>query len=275
MTANETYTSLPPVKILWINPVGFSVYDKPMVDVIAQIKQPTTAVELVSLQLDTCTDNLEYRTFESFIVRETVELTRYAAVNKFDGVVIGCFYDPALPDAREISGKAVVVAPCEASVQVATRLCNRFSVIIGQAFWKQQMTARIREYGLEHKLASMRSIDCPVSQMQVDPAKTKKKIMDAARTAINEDGAEALILGCTMEFGLFREVQETLGVPVIDPVFAAFKDCEFAAGLKSAYGWTPSRVGSCVAPSEADLKRFKLFDRAAPIGNRILIPRAD
>jgi allantoin racemase len=77
-----------------------------------------------------------------------------------------------------------------------------------------------------------------------------------------------------MEFGLFRELQETLGVPVIDPVFAAFKECEFAAGLKSAYGWTPSRVGSCVAPSEADLTRFKLFDRAAPIGNRVLIPRA-
>lgn len=275
MNANETYTSLPPVKILWINPVGFSVYDQPMADVIAQIKQPATTVELVSLQLDTCADNLEYRTFESFIIRETVQVTRYAAVNQFDGVVIGCFYDPALPDAREISGQAVVVAPCEASVQVATRLCNRFSVIIGQAFWQQQMVARIREYGLEHKLASMRSIDCPVAQMQVDPAKTKQKIMDAARKAIQEDGAEALILGCTMEFGLFREAQETLGVPVIDPVFAAFKECEFAAGLKSAYGWKPSRVGSCVAPSEADLKRFKLFDRAAPIGNRIRIPRAD
>jgi len=275
MNANETYTSLPPVKILWINPVGLSVYDQPMADVIAQIKQPATTVELVSLQLDTCTDNLEYRTFESFIIRETVEVTRYAAVNQFDGVVIGCFYDPALPDAREISGQAVVVAPCEASVQVATRLCNRFSVIIGQAFWQQQMLARIRDYGLEHKLASMRSIDTPVAQMQVDPARTKQKIMDAARKAIREDGAEALILGCTMEFGLFREVQKTLGVPVIDPVFAALKECELAAGLKSAYGWKPSRVGSCVAPSEADLKRFRLFDRAAPIANRIRIPRAD
>jgi allantoin racemase len=273
MIESQTFPSVPPVKILWINPIGLSDYDKPMADVIAQIKLPTTTVELVSLRMDVSMDNLEYRTFESFIAREMVELARYAAVNDFNGAVIGCFYDPALLDAREISGKAVVVAPCEASVQVATRLCNRFSVIIGQKFWEDQMTARIREYGLEHKLASMRSIDCPVCQMQVDPAKTKKKIQEAARRAIDEDGAEAIILGCTMEFGLFRELQEILGVPVIDPVFAAFKECEFAAGLQAAYGWSPSRVGSGAPPSEADLKRFRIFDRAPPIGNREVIPR--
>jgi allantoin racemase len=219
--------------------------------------------------MDASPDNLEYRTFEALIVREVVELTRYAAVNEFDGVVIGCFYDPALLEAREISGRSVVVAPCEASLQVVTRLCNRFSVIVGQSFWIEQMTARVREYGLEHKLASMRSIDCPVCEMQLEPSKTKQKIIDAARRAIVEDGAEAIVLGCTMEFGLFQELQQTLGVPVIDPVFAAFKECEFAAGLKGAYGWAPSRVGSCAPPSEADIARFGLFKGPPPIGNRV------
>lgn len=272
MSASGTYSPLPPVKILWINPIGLSAYDRPMADVLAQIKQPSTTLELVSLRMDASPDNLEYRTFEALIIRETVELTRYAAVNGFDGVVIGCFYDPALLDAREISGTAVVAAPCEASVRVATRLCNRFSVIVGQSFWIEQMTARVREYGLEQKLASMRSIDCPVCEMQVDPAKTRQKILDAARKALNEDGAEAIILGCTMEFGLFRELQEVLSVPVIDPVFAAFKECEFSAGLKAAYGWKPSRAGSCRAPSERDLERFHIFERPPPIGNRVLVP---
>lgn len=274
MTVSGNYACLPPVRILWINPVGFSAYDQPMADVIAQIKQPSTTVELVSLHTDTSPDNLEYRTFESTIIRETVELARYAAVNRFDGAVIGCFYDPALPDAREISGDTVVVAPCEASLRVATRISNHFSVIVGQKFWIEQMTARVREYGCEDRLASMRSIDCPVCQMQVDPQRTRKQIYEAARLAIEEDGAESIILGCTMEFGHFRELQEQLGVPVIDPVFAAFKDCEFAAGLKAAYGWKPSRVGSCVAPSEADLARFKIFQRPTPIGNRVLVPAA-
>jgi allantoin racemase len=272
MIESQTFPSVPPVKILWINPIGLSAYDKPMADVIAQIKLPSTQVELVSLHLDAGMDNLEYRTFEAFIVREIVELTRYAARNDFDGAVIGCFYDPALLEAREISGKAVVVAPCEASLRVVSRLSNRFSIIIGQQFWAQQMTARVHEYGLADKLASMRSIDCPVSRMQIDPQYTKQLIHEAARRAIDEDGAEAIVLGCTMEFGLFMELQERLGVPVIDPVFAAFKDCELGAGLKSAFGWAPSRVGSCAPPSESDLKRFGLFERAPPIGNREVVP---
>lgn len=271
MTASGIYTSLPPVRILWINPLGLSHYDRPMADVLGQIKEPSTTLELVSLHLDAVSDNLEYRTFEAFILRETVELARHAAVNNFDGVVIGCFYDPALLEAREIAGKAVVAAPCEASLQIATRLGNRFSVIVGQSFWIEQMTARVREYGQEHKLASMRSIDCPVREM-ADSARTKRKIEEAARRAIDEDGAEAIILGCTGEFGLFQQLQDTLGVPVIDPVFAAFKSCEFAAGLQAAYGWKPSRVGSCAPPSEADLERFGLFKRPPPIGNRVLLP---
>src|SRR5438309_10484986 len=99
MTGKGAYASLPPVKILWINPIGNSTHDQPMADLIAQIKEPRTTVELVSLAMDASPDNLEYRTFEALIVRETVELARYAAKNAFDGVVIGCFYDPALPEA--------------------------------------------------------------------------------------------------------------------------------------------------------------------------------
>jgi allantoin racemase len=242
-----------------------------MADLITQIKEPRTTVELVSLKMNASPDNLEYRTFESLVIRETVELARYASSNGFDGLVIGCFYDPALLEAREISGDAVVIAPCEASLQVMTRLCNRFSVIVGQKFWIEQMTQRVREYGLDPKLASMRAIDCPVCRMQVDPADTKRRITDAARKAIDEDGAEAIVLGCTCEFGLFEELQKTLGVPVIDPVFASFKACEFAAGLKKAYGWKPSRVGSCAPPSESDLQRFGLFAGSPPIGNRIVL----
>jgi allantoin racemase len=274
VAGDGTYSSLPAVKVLWINPIGLSGYDRPMADLIAQIKEPRTTVELVSLKMDASPDNLEYRTFEALIVRETVELARHAATNGFDGLVIGCFYDPALQEAREISGEAVVIGPCEASLQAVTRLCNRFSVIVGQEFWIEQMTLRVREYGLETKLASMRAIDCPVCRMQIDPADTKRRITDAARRAIDEDGAEAIVLGCTIEFGLFRELQQSLGVPIIDPVFASFKACEFAAGLKKAYGWRPSRVGSCQPPSEADLQRFGLFIHPPSIGNRIVLDSA-
>lgn len=56
---------------------------------------------------------------------------------------------------------------------------------------------------------------------------------------------EAIILGCTIEFGFFEQVQREVGVPVIDPVVAAFKMAEAMAGMKQRFGWSPSRVGSC------------------------------
>jgi allantoin racemase len=131
MAGGGAYSSFPGVKILWINPLGVSGFDQPMAEVFKQIKEPNTTVEVVSLALSAPLDNVEFRTFETFVIRETVELTRYGAVNGYDGVVIGCFYDPALLDAREISGEAVVVAPCEASLQIVTRLASRRRSPIG------------------------------------------------------------------------------------------------------------------------------------------------
>ena len=72
MVGSRAYTSLPGVKILWINPLGTSAYDSPMADLIRQIKEPRTTVELVSLKMNATLDNLEYRTLEALVVRETL-----------------------------------------------------------------------------------------------------------------------------------------------------------------------------------------------------------
>src|SRR5262249_7094275 len=123
------------IQLRWINPVGTADSDKPIADLIAPIKRPDTRVEVVSLQLDYPLDNLEYRTYEALVTGDIVRVTRDAAENGFDGVIIGCFYDTALLAAREISGDAVVVGPAQASVEIARNLANKFSVIVGARKW--------------------------------------------------------------------------------------------------------------------------------------------
>lgn len=258
-----------PTRILWINPVGFPDYDQPIGDYINGIKAPDTEVEVISFKSDAMMTNLEYRTFEALIVGDTVKVTRYAAEEGFDAVVIGCFYDPALEDAREISGEAVVVAPCQASIQVAANLANNFSVIIGQEKWRTQMMGRINHYGYGSRLASMRSIDIPVHDLQKDCSFTASRIIEAGRKAMEEDKAESLILGCTCTFGLYEEVQKELGIPVIDPIVAAFKSAEYLGGLKKQFGWVPSRKWGSEAPPEEQIKAFGLFSAAPPIGNKL------
>jgi len=123
------------------------------------------------------------------------------------------------------------------------------------------MTERVKHYGMEDRVASFRSLGMGVDEFQRDHAVTRARILEEARRAVEEDHAEAIILGCTIEFGFFEEVQRVVGVPVIDAVVAPFKQAEHLARMKKQFGWAPSRVWSCEPPPEDELKRFGLFQR--------------
>lgn len=258
-----------PVSIRWLNPLGSAAWDTPIGEMLHSIKQPSTSVEVVSFDMTPTPSHLEYRSYEALIYEKTVAVARDSAQHGIDALIVGCFYDPALDAAREISAETVVVAPCQASIQIAVNLANRFSVIVGREKWIEQMTDRVRAYGQIDRLASMRPLGMGVVDFQADPAFTRKRIIEEAQRAVSEDRAEAIILGCTLEFGFFDAVQQAVGVPVIDPVVAAFKMAEALAKFKKQFGWKPSRVWSCEPPPEAELREFGLFHGAAPIGNLV------
>jgi len=256
-------------KVLWVNPIGSSGYDDPMGEVMGAIKAPTTQIDVVSLSTPYLPHHLEYRAYSALIIGDMVRLARWADQQGYHSMVIGCFYDPGLEDARVSSGATVVVAPCQAAVQIAGNIANRFSVIIGQEKWAVQMRERVAAYGYSDRLASMRSIDIGVPDLQKDCDYTASQIMEAGRRAIEEDKAEALILGCTCSFGMHEVVQKELGIPVIDPIIAAFKMAEFLGGLQSQLDLKPSRLWSCAPPPESEMAEYALFEQPAPIGNKV------
>ena len=257
---------------MYLNPVGFDAYDSFFAAMIKEHKFPHSEVHITSLNPAVGQmDNLEYRTYNALIASDLIKATRQASKEGFDAMIIGCFYDPFLLDAREISGDMVVVAPCQSSIEIALKLSNKFSVIIGQKKWEHEMHATIKEYGYGEHLASFRNVGMTVPEFQKDHKKTEEKLMETARLAIEEDGAESIILGCTLEFGFFQEIQKKLKVPVIDPSLAALKQAEQAAMLKNKYNWKPSRKWSCQAPPENDITRFGLFKEAYQFGNRIIV----
>ncbi|KAI9829814.1 MAG: hypothetical protein M1826_005391 [Phylliscum demangeonii] len=263
-----------PIKLLWLNPANTSAFDQLIADMIKSVKIPNAEVHVISLKLPEPVNltNLEWRTFESQIWFPVTQMARYAATNGYDGYAIGCFYDTALDEAREISGDAIVSAPCDASLKVISTLCNRFSVIIGVEKWKVQMEDRIRHSGYGNKLVSFRAIGMHVNELQVDKQKTEAKIRNAVQRAI-EDGAEGVILGCTINFGFYCVLQDEFGIPVIDATFACYKEMEHAAMNKIQFGWKPSRVGSMGPPDENRLDQSGVFAAGAPIGNKIVVPK--
>lgn len=260
-----------PIRIMYFSPVAPGIEDI-YADTAGRIKLPGTEVHVTSMPRSAGNfSNLEYRAYEAMATRGILRAVRAAAREGFDAFVIGCFYDTALNDAREISGEMVVVAPCGSACEIAVSLANRFGVIVGRRKWVNQMDATVREYGHAHRLTGFYPVDLEVTDFQKDQAETARRLIAAGRKAVEEDFAEAIVLGCTREAGFHQRVENELGVPVIDPSSAALKRAEYAAILKRQCGWKPSRKWSCEAPQEHEIERIGGFDEGEAFGSRIVV----
>lgn len=262
-----------PLKIMYLSPVGNRGADDGIFAGMAKAhKLPGTEVHIASLpDNDGAFTHIEFRSYEAIVTRGIVRAARAAAREGFDAFVIGCFYDTGLQDAREISGDMIVTAPCQSSCEIASTLANRFGVIVGRRKWVHQMQTTVHEHGHRDRLSGFYHVELGVNDFQRDHAETNRRLTEAGRKAVEEDFAEALILGCTLEVGFYRELSQALGVPVIDPSIAALKRAEYAAVLKRQCGWVPSRKWSCEAPSEEEIARFGGFDGGEAFGNRIIV----
>ena len=109
----------------------------------------------------------------------------------------------------------------------------------------------VHERGMDYYLASVRSLDLSVAETDADPNKTKKRVLEVAESAVREDGAEVIILGCAGMAGYAREIEDALSVKVIDPTAVALKMAEAMADL----GLRHSKIGLFAKPPEKTFKQ--------------------
>jgi allantoin racemase len=153
--------------------------------------------------------------------------------DRYDAFIVACHCDPHLDAMKEISRKPVVGIG-EASMRVAPLLGHRFSILSATVHSIPGKEDLVRKYHLEGMLASI------VAPGRGDAsAFAEKEYLEAARRAVQKDGAEVIILGCAGMTGLDKAIQERLGVPVLDGVACALI---LAFGL-AKYGVTTSRAG--------------------------------
>lgn len=152
-----------------------------------------------------------------------------AAKDGFDAVVIYCGSDPALAAAREIVD-IPVVGPGRASVMVALDLGYRFSIItvLDSTITRDEEHVRVKGFD-PTRLASVRSIGIPVSNVRDNMGATLDALVKAGQKCIEEDGAQCLVLSCLGMAGLGQRVQKELGIPVLDPAPVAIKYAELLA----------------------------------------------
>ncbi|AWM28547.1 aspartate/glutamate racemase family protein [Sinorhizobium fredii] len=159
-----------------------------------------------------------------------------------DAAIIACFDDTGLEAARALA-RIPVVGLCESAVLTAALLSQRFTVVTTLERSRVLIENLVRRYGMGNR-AKVRAADIPVLELEDAASGALDKLKGQIERALEEDGAEAIVLGCAGMADLAQSLQRQYGVPVIDGVSAAVKQAEALV----AQGLMTSKRGSYAAP---------------------------
>lgn len=238
-----------PIRIVFINPVGTAAYDQHILSIINRVRREDAHAKVIHLPRGP--DHLEYHYYEHLVTGDMLKEIRKAEADNFHAAIIGCFYDPGLREARELVTMPVV-APAEATMLLACTLGHKFSILVGRRKWVAKMEDNARMYGLAERLASIRPLGIRVTEMLAEQKRLKESAAREARAAVEEDGAEVLVMGCTLESGFADELSRTLGVPVLDPVVTSWKFAEMQADMYSSLGISHSKAYGYETPPKEE-----------------------
>lgn len=185
------------------------------------------------------TSTIESRYDLALAQPDTIRCCVAAEEEGVDAVVIACFGDPGGDGAKEATS-IPIVGEGEAALHVAGLLGRRLSIITVQQQTVPFMAAMAERAGFASALASVRPVEAGVMDFGLSCV---PDVVRQAAAAVEEDGAEVIVMGCTgtgvdMVPQITRLLEERVGaqVPVVDPVRAAVSLAELCV----RHGYRPS-----------------------------------
>ncbi|HVX78546.1 MAG TPA: aspartate/glutamate racemase family protein [Bradyrhizobium sp.] len=153
------------------------------------------------------------------------------AADAFDAAIIAAFGDPGLFGARELFD-IPVVGLAEAAMLTACMVGRKFSIVTfagALAPWYQECVAM---HGLGERCAGIRALDGTFRSISEVQSEKEEMLVALANLAVEQDGADVVILSGAPLSGLAARVAGRIPVPVIDPIAAAVRQAETLAVLK-------------------------------------------
>ncbi|MCF7928283.1 MAG: aspartate/glutamate racemase family protein [Spirochaetales bacterium] len=248
------------MKIKVILPVISTQFNSEVEKEVQQFVSSEAVVEIE--HLDKGTASIESAFDEALCAPDIIEKAVQAEKDGFDAVFIDCFGDPAVEAAREMVA-IPVVGGFQPAVLTASVLANKFTVISVLPSVVPMIRGLARKQGIEGNLASIRYVNIAVLDLS-DASALKANLLSQLEAAVTQDGAEAVVLGCTGMLGLAHSVEEAAAekgfqIPVIDPTGAAvgFLELLVRNGLKKsgAANPTPSEKPRNFYPEGSILKK--------------------
>jgi allantoin racemase len=233
------------MRILVVNP-NTSVEMTASIDMVAQ-KHAGPGVEVVTICPRYGPRSIEGHFEEQIAALATVEAVA-ERLDDFDAFVIACYGDPAVDACREITDKPVLGIG-EASMNLASLLGHKFSIVTVIPRAVPIMENLVRRVRLEGKCASVRATSLSVLEIEANPDRAVEEMVEQARLAVRDDGAEVICLGCAGMGPLDERVEAAIGVPVIDGTASAV----LLAQALHAYGKKTSKVAAYAPPPKKEL----------------------
>lgn len=127
-----------------------------------------------------------------------------------------------------------VVGPGEAAFHTAMMLGKKFTILTMWDEWFPLYEKTLTEYGYWSRCASLRSIMTRPDVRELLEGKEEvvfAKLKAQAEAAMQEDGADVIVLGSTTMHQSARWLADNLPIPVINPGLTAYKQAELLVQL--------------------------------------------
>ncbi len=183
----------------------------------------------------------------------------------YDAVVMDTVSDSGLYALRSRLS-IPVIGPGLVSYTVATMLGKKFSIITMWDKWRYIYEKNLDTYHLWERCASIRSVGVQPDVESLFEGKEDEmftKIAAEAQKAVDEDGADCILLGSTTMHQAAAYLSDHLEAVVINPGPVAIKITEALVEL----GLTHSKVAFPSSPTVQDEKFFSLMSAGDPVAS--------
>jgi len=249
------------MRIKFIIPFPFD--DEGIANRAAQIPQeilgPDTEVECVPVRNSATLVDSYYEdlVFDMYIAEAGLR----AEEEGYDAVVMDTVSDSGLWALRSRL-TIPVIGPGLVSYAVAIMLGKRFSIITMWDKWTHLYEKNFALYDLRNKCASVRAVNIPPDVEALFAGKEQEmfeRLTEEGRRAIEEDGADVLLLGSTTMHQAGAYMAANLPAPVVNPGPVAIAMAEMFVRL----GLSHSKVAYPSPSSNIDDRFFSLAGAAA------------
>lgn len=165
-----------------------------------------------------------------------------------DAVIMAAFGDPGLRGARELFDLPVV-GMAEAAMMSACMLGERFSIVTFSPVMRRWYLDCVTDSGLMARCTGIRTPD----DHPLDVSGVRERLRDdlalLARRAVEEDGADVVILGGAPLAGLAETIADSVPGIVIDPISAATAQAIALASVTTRAGFAGRACKPVAKPS--------------------------